>query len=156
FPVPPQGSPNLLDPSRCTRGFPGRNACPAPPGAGTSAPGPNPGFPRSEEHTSELQSRENLVCRLLLEKKKTMRLLTLFISSLFCVVTLSRSFTATAPPYNSSLSLHDALPISFQFPLKGLPIFLILHDAPEGFPEGTLVQLPPVQGHQRLGPIQAF
>src|SRR6266700_4705545 len=39
----------------------------APP-AGTSAPRPN--APRSEEHTSELQSRENLVCRLLLEKKK--------------------------------------------------------------------------------------
>src|SRR5690606_40094790 len=35
---------------------------------------PAGGFPgwdaRSEEHTSELQSRENLVCRLLLEKKK--------------------------------------------------------------------------------------
>src|SRR5690606_17534289 len=29
--------------------------------------------PRSEEHTSELQSRENLVCRLLLEKKKKTR-----------------------------------------------------------------------------------
>src|SRR5690606_41492679 len=28
---------------------------------------------RSEEHTSELQSRENLVCRLLLEKKKKKR-----------------------------------------------------------------------------------
>src|SRR5690606_25099792 len=28
-------------------------------------------FLRSEEHTSELQSRENLVCRLLLEKKKS-------------------------------------------------------------------------------------
>src|SRR5690606_40370810 len=28
---------------------------------------------RSEEHTSELQSRENLVCRLLLEKKKKNR-----------------------------------------------------------------------------------
>src|SRR5690606_40949843 len=28
------------------------------------------GDDRSEEHTSELQSRENLVCRLLLEKKK--------------------------------------------------------------------------------------
>src|SRR5690606_42055074 len=28
---------------------------------------------RSEEHTSELQSRENLVCRLLLEKKKEKR-----------------------------------------------------------------------------------
>src|SRR5690606_41700818 len=29
------------------------------------------GADRSEEHTSELQSRENLVCRLLLEKKKS-------------------------------------------------------------------------------------
>src|SRR5690606_41062059 len=29
--------------------------------------------PRSEEHTSELQSRENLVCRLLLEKKKSQK-----------------------------------------------------------------------------------
>src|SRR5438270_7640561 len=29
-----------------------------------------PYFPRSEEHTSELQSQSNLVCRLLLEKKK--------------------------------------------------------------------------------------
>src|SRR5690606_39435432 len=28
-------------------------------------------YVRSEEHTSELQSRENLVCRLLLEKKKS-------------------------------------------------------------------------------------
>src|SRR5205085_10154977 len=32
---------------------------------------PRPGRePRSEEHTSELQSQSNLVCRLLLEKKK--------------------------------------------------------------------------------------
>src|SRR5438309_2847520 len=31
---------------------------------------PNPGEPRSEEHTSELQSQFHLVCRLLLEKKK--------------------------------------------------------------------------------------
>src|SRR2546430_10315920 len=29
-----------------------------------------PPSPRSEEHTSELQSQSNLVCRLLLEKKK--------------------------------------------------------------------------------------
>src|SRR5258708_26774862 len=29
------------------------------------------GSPRSEEHTSELQSPDHLVCRLLLEKKKT-------------------------------------------------------------------------------------
>src|SRR5438105_5480922 len=31
---------------------------------------PATGTPRSEEHTSELQSRVDLVCRLLLEKKK--------------------------------------------------------------------------------------
>src|SRR5688572_32438745 len=31
---------------------------------------------RSEEHTSELQSQSNLVCRLLLEKKKTKNILT--------------------------------------------------------------------------------
>src|SRR2546421_8716583 len=30
-------------------------------------------LPRSEEHTSELQSRSDLVCRLLLEKKKKQR-----------------------------------------------------------------------------------
>src|SRR2546430_13457485 len=34
----------------------------------------HPGFlPRSEEHTSELQSQSNLVCRLLLEKKYDVR-----------------------------------------------------------------------------------
>src|SRR5690606_39783584 len=31
---------------------------------------------RSEEHTSELQSRENLVCRLLLEKKNIIQIIT--------------------------------------------------------------------------------
>src|SRR5436309_9900172 len=35
---------------------------------------------RSEEHTSELQSRENLVCRLLLEKKKKIRQIRIFIN----------------------------------------------------------------------------
>src|SRR5260370_17888608 len=34
-------------------------------------PGGRARFARSEEHTSELQSHLNLVCRLLLEKKKT-------------------------------------------------------------------------------------
>src|SRR5690606_39530682 len=44
---------------------------PRPAGAvGRERPAPRPCRPRSEEHTSELQSRENLVCRLLLEKKK--------------------------------------------------------------------------------------
>src|SRR2546427_8066773 len=45
-------------------------------GTGTGARGaadrrrPAPAARRSEEHTSELQSQSNLVCRLLLEKKK--------------------------------------------------------------------------------------
>src|SRR2546428_10140063 len=41
-------------------------------GAGSPAPrtGSGPASRRSEEHTSELQSRSDLVCRLLLEKKK--------------------------------------------------------------------------------------
>src|SRR5215469_17608111 len=39
---------------------------------GPSTPATTPrGATRSEEHTSELQSRRDLVCRLLLEKKKT-------------------------------------------------------------------------------------
>src|SRR3712207_8456383 len=33
-----------------------------------------PAEPRSEEHTSELQSRQYLVCRLLLEKKKNIHI----------------------------------------------------------------------------------
>src|SRR3712207_7738525 len=45
------------------------------PGPARSAAWPawrSPPGPRSEEHTSELQSRQYLVCRLLLEKKKTL------------------------------------------------------------------------------------
>src|SRR3712207_7485812 len=42
-------------------------------------------LPRSEEHTSELQSRQYLVCRLLLEKKKTTSL------AVTCVLLHSRT-----------------------------------------------------------------
>src|SRR2546430_9693762 len=38
--------------------------------AGVARVGDGVGETRSEEHTSELQSQSNLVCRLLLEKKK--------------------------------------------------------------------------------------
>src|SRR2546421_9076575 len=51
-----------------------------------------PASRRSEEHTSELQSRSDLVCRLLLEKKKKLRYA-----------------TATAPPPHTSSTLHGAL-----------------------------------------------
>src|SRR5690606_40783066 len=41
---------------------------------------------RSEEHTSELQSRENLVCRLLLEKKKSEEFFSILVFSYSKVV----------------------------------------------------------------------
>src|SRR3712207_9052347 len=56
---------------------PGRPRVPAPslrlalPGAACRRPDLRLLDPRSEEHTSELQSRQYLVCRLLLEKKKS-------------------------------------------------------------------------------------
>src|SRR2546430_13673306 len=48
-----------ISPSSCAR--PAKRCCRSPTPARSS---------RSEEHTSELQSQSNLVCRLLLEKKK--------------------------------------------------------------------------------------
>src|SRR2546427_5335972 len=64
-------SPARAGQPRYTRGSQGRNRgrsrrsgrAPIPAGCGRSGS-------RSEEHTSELQSQSNLVCRLLLEKKK--------------------------------------------------------------------------------------
>src|SRR5690242_21366161 len=47
-----------------------RNAIARGRGGTAGLDGPIPGWRRSEEHTSELQSHVNLVCRLLLEKKK--------------------------------------------------------------------------------------
>src|SRR6266480_7108323 len=64
---------------RSTRGCTGR-AAPAPRGAG-----------RSEEHTSELQSHVNLVCRLLLEKKKMIQ----YKASAFMIVSLLVQLLAT-------------------------------------------------------------
>src|SRR5699024_12783925 len=54
-PMPPKGT----RAARRSRSRPDRAACPF-----------CSHLPRSEEHTSELQSRFDLVCRLLLEKKK--------------------------------------------------------------------------------------
>src|ERR1039458_10342286 len=79
--------------------------------------------PRSEEHTSELQSLRHLVCRLLLEKKNTTtrpaRTRRAWCSTAaetikaVCWNTLTSTFffndTATTEIY--TLSLHDALPI---------------------------------------------
>src|SRR5207249_9373152 len=50
-------------------------------------------YPRSEEHTSELQSRFDLVCRLLLEKKKIP-------STLSHVSVISTVFRHTVPTFS--------------------------------------------------------
>src|SRR2546426_238491 len=91
---------------------------------------------RSEEHTSELQSPCNLVCRLLLEKKKKLKqpqrhymrhrrhiCYLVSISSLRCASRYFLSpfffFNDTATTEIYTLSLHDALPICslpFTFP----------------------------------------
>src|SRR3989442_11609034 len=67
--------PEVSRSSRCT--MPGRpaldpcdSAVPRATSTFTSESSQWPGPGRSEEHTSELQSRPHLVCRLLLEKKK--------------------------------------------------------------------------------------
>src|SRR3712207_7394213 len=58
-----QGAALPADPDSEGAGVQGGGEEPPPPGLAGAEP-------RSEEHTSELQSRQYLVCRLLLEKKK--------------------------------------------------------------------------------------
>src|ERR1039457_5367731 len=90
---------------------------------------------RSEEHTSELQSPCNLVCRLLLEKKKLLAgirpylaadawanaTLADLLAALAASSCLSFFFNDTATTEIYTLSLHDALPI-FRLPY-GYPNF---------------------------------
>src|SRR2546427_9468184 len=54
---------------------------------------------RSEEHTSELQSQSNLVCRLLLEKKKT------FSARQFLTVSTPRGYRIRVRLYNVHLQV---------------------------------------------------
>src|SRR2546430_9675553 len=58
-------------PRSAARCWPGWRRC-RPAARPPTAPAPTSARCRSEEHTSELQSQPNLVCRLLLEKKKKM------------------------------------------------------------------------------------
>src|SRR5690554_7367970 len=55
--------------------WPARRPASPTPTRSPPTPWPRPAAPRSEEHTSELQSRPHLVCRLLLEKKKKKKLI---------------------------------------------------------------------------------
>src|SRR5256885_9776784 len=74
------------------------------------------GFPaRSEEHTSELQSPCNLVCRLLLEKKTTF-LLTCLLTHLFTLLT--HVTIATFPPaYTAATAGLTELPANLRVDL---------------------------------------
>src|SRR2546430_7918297 len=55
-------------------------------------------IPRSEEHTSELQSQSNLVCRLLLEKKKKDSTCIYLFSALLSSTVPHRTTAATRSP----------------------------------------------------------
>src|SRR5690242_20970836 len=72
---------------------------------------------RSEEHTSELQSHVNLVCRLLLEKKKKLN----SIHSCYSTFLYTLSFLATTSRLSSSLSFTYASPP----PLTFRPLLII-------------------------------
>src|SRR5256885_1496745 len=89
------------------------------PGGRAHRPDPTEG--RSEEHTSELQSPCNLVCRLLLEKKKKISIAQAYHTRILSLLPICPSlpyilffffFNDTATTEIYTLSLHDALPIS--------------------------------------------
>src|SRR2546430_13199337 len=63
-----------------------------------------PSFARSEEHTSELQSQSNLVCRLLLEKKKQQKFVC-FVPR-YNICRNPTSSTSYASPSRQGRSLH--------------------------------------------------
>src|SRR5690606_5040034 len=105
---------------------------------------------RSEEHTSELQSRENLVCRLLLEKKKRTRTINT------APVTASRgtkqlaaysgTHGPTLPVPSSRTQLRSVAPVSLAWPTPPAPpsscpfFFLLIRRPPRStlFPYTTL------------------
>src|SRR2546430_5149082 len=78
----------------------------------------DPADGRSEEHTSELQSQSNLVCRLLLEKKKITHVADT--SPPLAAATLFQRWFAVNPPTrqraNSHTRLHNRTPNSTALP----------------------------------------
>src|SRR2546422_3865113 len=70
FRSPARTDRQLLAKTKTRRRSRGRHGYPVCPGEVNLVGPPGLTSPRSEEHTSELQSRLHLVCRLLLEKKK--------------------------------------------------------------------------------------
>src|SRR6266511_4340173 len=111
--------------------------------------------PRSEEHTSELQSRENLVCRLLLEKKKRVEAAPSELQWQACHGDLHGSNTHRQPDcslfffdFDSCVMGYAAYYISF--------FFLMIRRPPRStlFPYTTLFRSPrsPASSTRRGGP----
>src|SRR5690554_7618442 len=82
---------------------------------------------RSEEHTSELQSRPHLVCRLLLEKKKTNRCSTLR-AAVPCAAMMASMTLSPAPIRSKCVTTHTS-------PLSGVSLYLASHRAHTSGPD---------------------
>src|SRR3989337_1430140 len=110
---------------------------------------------RSEEHTSELQSRQHLVCRLLLEKKNGASLATRSCFRCFPLLWWRSSVCSAAMPFPA---LNFAGEVSSSF------FFLMIRRPPRStlFPYTTLFRSTieetgtiPTSGEQRLADVQA-
>src|SRR3954465_8137257 len=119
---------------------------------------------RSEEHTSELQSHDNLVCRLLLEKKKEHRHVGRFFTS------WQRCAPPAAPPLPWPRCALPPHPRRARFGVSGSDFFLFFFFNDRAPPEISPLPLPdalpiwaccscccadrfpPVLGHERVEP----
>ena len=77
----------------------------------------------SEEHTSELQSRVYLVCRLLLEKKKCLAYLTLLSLTLYTIVFFNKAISPTLLAFTARDSLTSQFCL-YSPPCHSTPLFL--------------------------------
>src|SRR3712207_7994118 len=78
---------------------------------------------RSEEHTSELQSRQYLVCRLLLEKKKNKKTF----SKPAPYSPANHVFTTNNVNYLGTTALTQTLSVTHIIPINATPLALRLH-----------------------------
>src|SRR5687767_15716916 len=69
---------------------------------------------RSEEHTSELQSLAYLVCRLLLEKKKKLKISFFFINTQHSITSIPMPPSSSSPPIIISTSITSVYLIANQ------------------------------------------
>src|SRR6266496_4171363 len=101
-----------------------------------AAPSAPCGPARSEEHTSELQSRRELVCRLLLEKKKQSRMTWVYSSEERCLSVYSIRNRRVPPVRRAYSQLNQAVLV----PLTCWFLFLMIRHPPRStlFPYTTL------------------